>query len=778
MANASTVNNHSIEIQEKLLSFRSRLLHFACRKLPEWDAEDAVQETLIKGYCGLKALKNQERLQSWLFAICRNEIINTMQHGRREILMDNLDVYESKGTQPIQFFTDKIDHLFDKLSPGKQQLIRMKHIDGLSYRKIAMLLGISEALVKSRLYEARQKLIGLSRNPEDRSMKSSLFKERIMKSLSIIESTADVFSCLSLNDQATIVKDIQSGRPINSMTQKEIARLENGKSILDVTGGILDERDLAAILALSDEGVGKRLFNFLPDSNFLKSVKKTMALPDLIQKDDRALQMTTEEVPNNARAIILCLNGYIDNYNAGQFLEEVINLVESGIRLIVFDCSKLRYISGTGIGAFAKIQNMIAVLCGELAILSLSDPIREVFRLLGIEKFFSFFCDRRKALNWIAQLPASESEVVSQTPPLQDESMQSFSKLQLDLLPLNRGEEGAVLPEIQFEIESMEICGFFRPSPAFSGDYFQYYQLGHLFLIIKCDASGHTPETANVMIKISALFSQTVNRALDLSNRQQTSIDDHTSILVNVMEQLNSSLSIPDLSGQFAALQIALIDPESSRCMAVNAGDQLAFIYRQNDGMKTQQLTSNPCVGLFSTDLVRKRGGFAIDQINLNAGDALFFLTDGIEESMRHHRDGKGQIMETNEGYPIEEPFGMNRINSIVETALSGGTYKMNLDNVMGQTMKHVIDFTQNGRTLRSAIDGLAIGEFLFRAFPDHARIRTDSSTDTLLKRYFNGYQQLLGNGKIQLETGVVYQNLNMDTQKEDLTILAVRRKT
>ena len=72
----ATLNKDS---QETLLSFRHQLFRFARSKLPEWDAEDAVQETLIKGFYGLKSLRKPERLQSWLYAICRNEISNILQ---------------------------------------------------------------------------------------------------------------------------------------------------------------------------------------------------------------------------------------------------------------------------------------------------------------------------------------------------------------------------------------------------------------------------------------------------------------------------------------------------------------------------------------------------------------------------------------------------------------------------------------------------------------------------------------------------------------------------
>jgi RNA polymerase sigma factor (sigma-70 family)/anti-anti-sigma factor len=771
----ATLNRDS---QETLLSFRHQLFRFACGKLPEWDAEDAVQETLIKGFYGLKSLRKPERLQSWLYAICRNEISNILQAGSQEILEEDPDRFEQKPDGPVQFFTDRIGPLIAKLGPTGRQLIRLKYTEGLSYRKMALLLGIPEPLVKSRLYETRQKLVSLSRNPGRVANQQSLFMERMMRSFTLMQSAAEVFSCLSLENQAAMMLCVQSGKQLGPPVNQEIARFEKGKSFLDATGGILDERDLAAILSLADENVRERLFSHLPHSDFLQAIRRIMALPDLVQKEDKGLHLTTEEVPDNTTAVILFIEGYIDSYNSDEFLEQVLTLLDSGFRLLVFECSKFSYISSTGIGAFAKIQNRITEAGGELAILALSDPIREVFRLLGIDRFFCFFAKKQGALNWLTEFTIRQSSESLEIASPQDRTMQNFSRLQLDLLPLRRGESGAFLPEIELETDNLEICGFFRPSPQFSGDYFQYYQAKHLFLIVKCDCSGHKPETAHVMIKIAALFNRSINRILDLETHGYTDLDEYSSFLVDLMEQVNSALTVPDLSGQFAALQIMMIDSVKGGCLIVNAGDNRVPVYRNSGELEYLELTSSPSAGLFTTDLIKRKGGFVIDRINLKPGDALFFITDGLEESARNVRDENGRNLETNEGYPMTETIGTGRITGIIEASFSGNHYRMELQNVMGQVREYYMDFTEYGRTLRSAVDGLVACDFLFHSYPDNERFLTDASTDSILKKYVNGYSPSLESEKIRIEDGAVYQNLGMDDQYEDLTILAVRRKT
>jgi RNA polymerase sigma-70 factor (ECF subfamily) len=45
-----------------------------------------------------------------------------------------------------------------ELTPEYRAVVVLKHLQGLSYREIADLLGIDETLVKSRLFSARQRL--------------------------------------------------------------------------------------------------------------------------------------------------------------------------------------------------------------------------------------------------------------------------------------------------------------------------------------------------------------------------------------------------------------------------------------------------------------------------------------------------------------------------------------------------------------------------------------------------------------------------------------------
>ena len=100
-----------------------------------------------------------------------------------------------------------------------------------------------------------------------------------------------------------------------------------------------------------------------------------------------------------------------------------------------------------------------------------------------------------------------------------------------------------------------------------------------------------------------------------------TDLDEYPSFLVDLMEQVNSALTVPDLSGQFAALQIMMIDSVKGGCLIVNAGDNRVPVYRNSGELEYLELTSSPSAGLFTTDLIKRKGGFVIDRINLKPGD-------------------------------------------------------------------------------------------------------------------------------------------------------------
>ena len=56
---------------------------------------------------------------------------------------------------------------------------------------------------------------------------------------------------------------------------------------------------------------------------------------------------------------------------------------------VIFDCSKLTYVSSTGIGTFTVFLKSIKEKNGTIVLTSLQQKVLEIFQLLGFSKFFT-----------------------------------------------------------------------------------------------------------------------------------------------------------------------------------------------------------------------------------------------------------------------------------------------------------------------------------------------------------------------------------------------------
>lgn len=136
----------------------------------EHDSLDIVQDTYLKAYKGIASFDVNRSFVTWLFTIAKNTAYNHLKSRERynsryeERQFDNLEgtAVSSLGPEDIAVKNLEKKRLMDAIDslPEKyRSVIYLKYVSGLSYREIAGRLGISESLVESRIYTARQKII-------------------------------------------------------------------------------------------------------------------------------------------------------------------------------------------------------------------------------------------------------------------------------------------------------------------------------------------------------------------------------------------------------------------------------------------------------------------------------------------------------------------------------------------------------------------------------------------------------------------------------------------
>jgi RNA polymerase sigma-70 factor, ECF subfamily len=128
-------------------------------------AEDLVQETVLKALSKQEQFEAGTCLQAWLFTILRNHFFSAHRRSMREE-GDADGTYAGMMTsiadQEDKVMIQDVAAALGKLPPGQREAIVLVGVDGLSYEEAAQALGCAVGTVKSRVNRARKYLADLT----------------------------------------------------------------------------------------------------------------------------------------------------------------------------------------------------------------------------------------------------------------------------------------------------------------------------------------------------------------------------------------------------------------------------------------------------------------------------------------------------------------------------------------------------------------------------------------------------------------------------------------
>ena len=150
----------------EVLALRPALHAFARRlSSQEPDAEDLVQDTILRALAARSRFQDGTNLKAWLFTIERNLFNSRWRKARRECLPGAEDI-EAQLVTPATQVTDlwvreAAERILHDLSPAHREILILVPVLGISYEDAAVLCGCSVGTVKSRLNRARAALAAL-----------------------------------------------------------------------------------------------------------------------------------------------------------------------------------------------------------------------------------------------------------------------------------------------------------------------------------------------------------------------------------------------------------------------------------------------------------------------------------------------------------------------------------------------------------------------------------------------------------------------------------------
>ncbi|KPK00950.1 MAG: hypothetical protein AMS20_14545 [Gemmatimonas sp. SG8_28] len=128
------------------------------------EAADLVQAAFIKGYEQLASCRDPERVGAWLFRIGANQCRDYLKNWRRKkVELDETSAPASESENPEGTtlrgeLMEQIHRALDRLPPDEREAFVLKHIEGLSYKEISVLLEASVPALKMRVHRARESL--------------------------------------------------------------------------------------------------------------------------------------------------------------------------------------------------------------------------------------------------------------------------------------------------------------------------------------------------------------------------------------------------------------------------------------------------------------------------------------------------------------------------------------------------------------------------------------------------------------------------------------------
>jgi RNA polymerase sigma-70 factor (ECF subfamily) len=140
------------------------------------DAEDLIQETMLRAYRAFDRFEEGTNIRAWLFRIMTNAYINTYRKRQREPIkvpqddVEEFDLYQELKNHDPQFAitpeTIVLDSLFEadiltaieELPEQFRLAVVLSDVEGFTYAEMAEIMGVPMGTVMSRLHRGRKAL--------------------------------------------------------------------------------------------------------------------------------------------------------------------------------------------------------------------------------------------------------------------------------------------------------------------------------------------------------------------------------------------------------------------------------------------------------------------------------------------------------------------------------------------------------------------------------------------------------------------------------------------
>ena len=155
---------------ELVKRYKDRLLNFVLRYFNNVEqAEDVVQDTLIKLYTHASYYKNVAKFSTWIFTIAKNNALTELRKNKRkktdslwtedgQIIDINSKEESLDSKVQNEIAIDQLNKFLDEIPENFRMAVVLRDFQELSYEEISKILEIPIGTIKSRINRGRIRL--------------------------------------------------------------------------------------------------------------------------------------------------------------------------------------------------------------------------------------------------------------------------------------------------------------------------------------------------------------------------------------------------------------------------------------------------------------------------------------------------------------------------------------------------------------------------------------------------------------------------------------------
>jgi len=162
------------DFNEEILPHLDAMYNFALRLTTDPnDAEDLVQDTIVKAYRFFSSYEKGTNAKAWLFRILKNSYINNYRKKSKKpnqvdydevatfyetIRDERTDTSDLEDKMFRELIDDDISNALDELPEDFRTVVLLCDVEGFTYEEIANMLDVPIGTIRSRLHRGRNLL--------------------------------------------------------------------------------------------------------------------------------------------------------------------------------------------------------------------------------------------------------------------------------------------------------------------------------------------------------------------------------------------------------------------------------------------------------------------------------------------------------------------------------------------------------------------------------------------------------------------------------------------